>query len=180
MKKFHPFLLSILLVTTLIFTSCNKSGILQQDTPTTAENDLPDGSARNHGCNPPPPPPPDCPPPPNCPSTVPEATDISYAFNWTDLQHIGIEADITYNNPDAAGTFRVVLRTVTNEIDSIIIIPALITGAGQTATFHVTFNDLAYESFPCTLHVNGRPANLQQCPARSRISFPIDFNVSKR
>lgn len=176
MKKLYSLLIGLFfLIPSFVLTSCSKSGDLQQSTTT---EDALDETARNHGCNPPPPPPPDCPPHHNCPATVPEATGISYTFTGPSLAHIFIETDVTYTNPDAAGTFRIVLRTVSGAIDSVMTVPALITAPNQTGTFHIT-EEVTYDDFPCTLYINGRPANPGHCPARSRISFPIDFNVSK-
>ncbi len=163
MKKLFSYFIPILLFSGAFLSSCSKADTQEQLLSTTAREA---GSDRNN-CPPPPPPPPTC-----CPSVLPIATSISYSLNsFNSPQSVGILLDVFYTNPQAAGSFRVVLRNVNGVIDSVTVVPADLTGPGGPGMFHVDFYAPA-EDFPCTVQVNGRPANLD-CPGRTRRSFQI-------
>ena len=164
MKKYFTRIAWVFVFPLFMLASCNKQDVRNQllgDPDEAADN----GEARHnhHQCG--------C-----CPSTAPTAMDVSYSLNFY-YPDVWVGVDVSYTNPDADGTFRVVLKNADGSIDSVAIVQASVVDPGQTGTFHLEFF-VAPESFPCTLHVNGRPANLD-CDVRSRKTFDILNEVSK-
>lgn len=113
----------------------------------------------------------------HCPSTVAMATDISYYLNLWDPQHVTVGVDVFYTNPGPQGSLRLALRTVNGTLDSVALVAAQHTNAGETVMVHVDF-EVTDADFPLKLRVTGRPANLN-CDIRTHKTFDIINNVSR-
>ncbi|MEO6669477.1 MAG: hypothetical protein ABIN36_08375 [Ferruginibacter sp.] len=166
MKKNIAQLALLSLLTFTILASCTKSDMKDQLTTTQSESILDEDDAAKHnncGCH--------------CPSSVATASSISYSIGFANYPNVAIMTSVFYKNPGPQGTLRMVLRNVNNVIDSVVIVPAYHTNAGDSALAVVQF-DVEYAELPCKLRVNGRPANLD-CSIRSHKIFDIFNQVSR-
>ena len=157
-KYFTKFYLLLVIIPLTFLCACNKSELKDQLNPAAGA----DAANLNRCC---------C-----CPSTVATATGISYSMTFDDPQRARIGVDLFYTNAEAAGTFHIILKNRDGNVEFSGFMPAEITGT-QSQMMHMDFL-VSNSSFPCTLQVNGRPANLD-CGMRSRMRFDILNDVSR-
>ena len=162
MKKQFTNLALLIFFAIGLLSSCNKADIKHQPLPPPeSEADGASGTRTSCGC---------------CPSVVPEATSISYSLNIF-YPEVGIAVDVFYTNPEADGTLKVVLRTANDSIYATDIVDAPLLDPGQTGVIHLDYS-VPQNDFPCTLHVHGRPLNLD-CDMRMKKTFTIVNQVSR-
>ncbi|MEO8771029.1 MAG: hypothetical protein ABI402_13105 [Ferruginibacter sp.] len=169
MKKNISSLGLLFLLSFSILSSCNKSDMQDQLATTKSGNSIDDEDdvAKHHGdCS--------C----HCPSAVAIASSFNYGISFATHPQVSISANVFYKNSGPQGTLRLVLKNVNGNIDSVVVVPAYHTNAGDSAIIHLDYLVDDYNDFPCKLYVHGRPASLG-CEIRSQKVFDIIISENK-